>query len=92
MAQTTRQETLIWNGSMQGIKLRVLEMQELGEGLPAKLLMWDVWDEEGIALATGRVPNASRPDGTDDVDAMVKHGARIAKATARAIVLKAVAS
>lgn len=91
MAKTdvTRIETLKWNGSMQDMKLRVVQMDVPNLG---RILCWDVWGGDGVALATGSVPAAKTADGTDDEAAMIKHGARIAKATARAIVLTEVRS
>lgn len=87
----TKRETLKWNGSMEGLKLRVVQM--LVQGIrrdDGKIMCWDVWGADGIALATGRVPSIPSGDGTEDEAAMVKHGARIAKAVGRALTLQAV--
>lgn len=79
---TGGREDLIWNGQLGGLRLRVVRRDaKIGE-----VVLWDVWNGDDC-LACGAAPFQRDEGGVLQVDAMKVHAARIAKATARAIVL-----
>lgn len=79
---TEGREDLIWNGRLGKLSLRVVRRDaKIGE-----VVLWDVWD--GVdCLACGAAPFQRDEGGVLQLEAMKDHAARIAKATARAIVL-----